>query len=277
MKNEFNNISEMTINSLEYFWGVFLKSLPKVIGGILLLIIGWFIARLVSRLLKKMLSAKKVRRFTKSFDESKILANSDLNVDLATVLSKFIYWVIIILFLVIVSDNMGWSEVSKEVAALFRYLPKLLIATIIFVIGLYVANVLRQLLKASLKTIDFAGSTILSSIVYYVVVILITITALNQAGVQTKVISSNLLIIISSILLAFAIGFGLASKDLLRKILFSYYSNQSFKVGQRIKCDQIEGEIVALNNMSAHVLTSDGIEVIPIDVLMNTITKVKSA
>lgn len=277
MKEQIGNWSEGTMGTIQHFWANIASNTPKVIGGILLLILGWLIAKFLSRMVKKVFSSKKLAGLTKTFDESSVISAVEMDINLATVLSRFVYWVVMILFLVIVSDNMGWSAVSEEIGSLFRYLPKLFIATIIFVIGMYIADVIRQLLKASLNSISFGGGTFVSNVVYYIIMILITITALNQAGVETTLISSNLSIIIGCVLLAFAIGFGLASRDVIRKMLFSYYSHQSFEVGQHIRCGEVEGEIVRLSNMSAHVKTSQGTEVIPIDVLMSTTTRVNNS
>lgn len=266
--------SEGTFNTLEHFWATIATFAPRIIGGLFLLLLGWVIAKFVSKLVKKLFESNRMRKITKSFDESDMVKDVDIDLSLASILSKFTYWVIMILFLVIVSDNMGWSVVSEEIGSLFRYLPKLLIATIIFIIGMYIAGVVRQLLKASLNSMSFGGAPIVSTVVYYIIMVIISVTALNQAGIATDVISNNLSIIIGAVLLAFALGFGLASRDLIRKMLFSYYSHQSFEVGQRIKCKDIEGEIVTMNNMSAHVRTAQGIEILPMDILMSTTTRV---
>ncbi len=277
MKEQIADWSVGTVNTLQHFWHTVAANSPKIIGGIILLIIGWLLAKFLSRLIKRIFSSKKFEKLTKSFDESSVVQSVDLDFSLANVLSKFVYWVVLILFLVIVSDNMGWPAVSEEIGSLFSYLPKLFVATIIFVIGMYIADVLRQLIKASLNSISFAGSSLVSTIVYYIIMIIISVTALNQAGVETTMISSNLSIIIGSVLLAFAIGFGLASKDVIRKMLFSYYSNQTYEVGQKIVYNNVQGTIVKLNNMSAFVQTDTDLEIIPIDMLITERAKIVSS
>jgi len=269
MRDQVSDWSAVTVSTLQHFWDTIASNSPRIIGALLLIVLGWLLAKFFSRLVKKVFSSSKMSKLTRSFDESSVVQAVEMDFTLANVLSKFVYWVVMILFLVIASDNMGWNAVSEEIGSLFRYLPKLFIATIIFVIGMYIADVIRQLLKASLLSMSFGGSTFVSNAAYYIIMILITITALNQAGVKTSLISSNFSIIIGSVLLAFAIGFGLASRDVIRKMLFSYYSNQTFEVGQEISSGSVKGTIVKMNNMSVFVQTDTDIAVIPIDLLIS--------
>jgi len=80
--------------------------------------------------------------------------------------------------------------------------------------------------------------------------IFIAITALNQAGVDTDIITSNITLILGSILLAFAISYGFASRNLASNMLSSYYGKGKFTEGQRIRIGDEEGVIVRIDSIS---------------------------
>ena len=116
-------------------------------------------------------------------------------------------------FLILGSDLLGLSIVSSEVGKLISYLPKIFSAFIIFGFGLYLANTVRQSIQQMIKSLEINGSRLISTIIFYIIVAIISITALNQAGINTDVITKNLSIILGAFLAAFAIALGLGTRD----------------------------------------------------------------
>ena len=103
----------------------------------------------------------------------------------------------------------------------------------------------------------------------YLIAIIITITALNQAGIDTTIITNNLTLVLGSFLLAFAIAFGFGSKDVIQSLLFSFYSKRNFEIGQHIKVDDIKGQIESIDNICITLKTVKGKVVIPIKELVD--------
>jgi small-conductance mechanosensitive channel len=274
MKQSITDWTDITFNSLHTFWTQIASVLPKLIGAAIILLIGWILARVISFGLKKILTKLKVTKVGDSFLESSLFRNMNVNMSISNVIGNFAYWFILLMFFVIAANAMGWEQVSAEIGNLFRYLPRLFIAALIFFIGTYIAKVVSQLILATFDAVDFAGSKLISRVAYYIILIIITITALNQAGVDTTVISANISIILAAILLAFALGFGLASKSILNKVLLGFYSQQHFEEGQVVQVGDIKGEIVSITNVSVCIKTEDGKEVIPTDIFMNQNVKV---
>ncbi|MBL7758142.1 MAG: mechanosensitive ion channel, partial [Chitinophagaceae bacterium] len=108
------------------------------------------------------------------------------------------------------------------------------------------------------------ASGLISTIAYYVIMILISITSLNQAGIDTGAITSNFIIIIGSIFLAFALAFGLGAKDVLGNILAGLYTKKNFHVGQRIRVQDTEGVIERMDSINFILKTDNKLISIPI-------------
>lgn len=111
------------------------------------------------------------------------------------------------------------------------------------------------------SSLELTGGNLVGNIIFYVIAIVLSITALNQANIETDLITNNLSIIFACILLAFTLAFGLGSTDLIKRLLFSYYSRKNFQVGDNIKSDNFEGVIESINNISV-VLSSENKTVI---------------
>ena len=108
----------------------------------------------------------------------------------------------------------------------------------------------KNMIYTAANSIGVSGSKAIANIVYYLLFIFIAITALNQAGVDTDIITSNITLILGSILLAFAISYGFASRNLVSNMLSSYYGKGKFTEGQRIRIGDEEGVIVRIDSIS---------------------------
>ena len=154
--------------------------------------------------------------------------------------------------------------ISEGIANFIGYLPILISALLIFVVGVYLASLVKNAVIDTFKSLEINGANLVSNIVFYAIVVVVTITALNQAGIDTEIITSNLTLILGSVLVSFTIAFGLGARDVVTRLLFGFYSRKNFEVGQKIKYKKIEGKIQQIDNICITVKTKEETVVIPI-------------
>lgn len=271
------NIKDLTIESLNQMAMNIAEVAPKVLFAILILIIGWFITKIIALILKRTLKFAKADKLTDLINEKNLFGETDLKFNVTSVVVGFVKWVMFLVFLIIASDVMNWEIVSVEIGNLLRYLPRLFSAIALFMIGLYIANFIKKAVRGLFESFDLHGEKVISSLVFYVIIITITITALNQAGINTDIITNNLTIILGGVLATIVLSFGLGSRDVINKLLFSFYSKRNYEVGQPIVIGDISGIIVSMDNICISVEVPNGdIEVIPIKEVVETrVTKKK--
>lgn len=243
--------------------------LPNLIGAVVLLIVGWIVAKLVSMALKKILETIQFDKFT-----TKIVQKSSLDLDFfkinpSSVISKFVYWMILLLFFISASDTLGMNVVSESIGSLINYLPQLFSAIILFVIGLYIAGFVRNFIRTAFESLKLSAGKLLSEIAFYIILVIIGTAGLNQAGIDTTILTANISIIFGGLLLAFAIGFGLSSREILANILSSFYVKNKFSAGDKVKIDGIEGEIKEIDSVHTVIKTSNGEWVVPTQRFVN--------
>mgnify|MGYP000701749065 CR=1 FL=1 len=90
------------------------------------------------------------------------------------------------------------------------------------------------------------------------ILVFVSITALNQAGVNTEIITSNITMILAAFLLAFALAFGLGARNAIEKVLNTFYARKIYEVGQVIEFNDIRGEVEAINSISVTIKTKTG-------------------
>jgi len=249
-----------------------LEFLPSLIAVIILLLIGWLVIKIVSAVLKKTLKVAKVDKLGDKIKEIEIFRNMDFS--LSKVIIKVVKWIIILFLIISAAEILNLKMVSDGVMAIIAYLPKLFTAIAIFMIGVFLANIVKKAILNAFKALDIGGGNVIGNIVFFAITIIVGITALNQAEIDTEMITNNLTIIFGSFLLAFTIAFGLGSREIVQRLLFGFYSRKNLTVGQKIKIDDVEGTIDSIDNIYMVLKTKEGKFIFPIKEVNDKIVKV---
>ncbi|MDF0715558.1 mechanosensitive ion channel [Muricauda sp. 334s03] len=270
--NEWKNV---TLESLSGMGKEIALAFPKILGAIVILILGWIVIKIVLFLLKKILKLAKVDMLNDKINGMDVTGKGDLNVDVIKIILGFVRWFLILVFLIVAADILDWKIISQEIGNLLHYLPKFFSALALLMLGFYIGNFVKKTIKRLFDSLEFGGSNIVSNLFFYVIVIFMSITALNQAGVDTTIITNNITLILGSFLLAFALGVGLGSREIVADILRAFYTRKTYVVGDKIVIDGNEGTIKAIENNSLTLETQEGKFVIPIKDVVSQKVQIK--
>lgn len=263
-KLNFQLLDELWLKVCDVIYDIF----PKVILGILFIIVSWLIIKGILFIVKKTMKLSGIHKLNKKINEIPLL-NSTIKIEAEKIILFFIKWLLILVFIIIGSDFLGMNSMSKEVSKLIDYLPRFFSGLVIFILGLYGATYLRNFIRSFLKVIDVNGSNIISQIVFVMLSLMVFIITLNHVGLDTDIVANNLLLILGSILAAFTIAFGLGSKDIILRLLLGFYLKRNFQVGQRIMIDGKIGFIKSIDNITLVVAFEDRNIFYPIKYISN--------
>ncbi len=255
---------DITMESLTTMWLEISKIFPSIIGTIIVLVFGWLLTKLIVKIIKKALKLAKANKLDDAINEIEIVEGKKLNFDTIKVVSSFVKWVMYIMLLIMASDIMNLTMISEQISNLLAYLPQLFSALVIFTVGLILANLVKKGLKSFFESMDLSGAKIISQVVFFIILIFVSITALNQAGIDTEIVTSNLTMILASFLLAFALAFGLGARSAIEKVLNTFYARKLYEIGNVIEFNGIRGEVESINSISVTLKTKDGKLVVPI-------------
>ena len=259
-----NQWKNLTFETLSEIIKDIAAALPGLFGAFVVLLFGWLFIKVTRFILRKVLRIAKIDKVSEKINEAKLFGESKIKIDISAILLGFVKWVLWLVFIIVAADIMQLSVISEEIANLLRYLPILLSAMVIFMIGLYAGRLIKKALISIFDSMGVGGSKIISSIVFYIIAIFVTITALNQAQIDTSIITSNITMILGAFLLAAALGFGLGSREVIRDVLRTFYTRKNYAVGDTISIGETRGTIESIDNISMTLNTSDGKLVIPI-------------
>lgn len=132
--------------------------------------------------------------------------------------SGIVFWLIILTVIVSTTNRLGIDVLNTQVQEVIDFIPDLLTASTIIITGYLIAPILTSL--------GSNAGRVLANMLYYFIMIMVMITAIDQLGIDTDLISKNILIIVGVILLAGGVAYRYAAREIIRNMLYSLMVNQ---------------------------------------------------
>ncbi|WP_242205416.1 mechanosensitive ion channel family protein [Aestuariivivens insulae] len=255
---------DMALETLTSIWKEVAQVFPSLLGSLLLLIFGWLFTKLIIKIVKKALKLANANKLDDTLNDIEIIEGRKLNFDTIKIVSNFVKWVLYIILIVMVLDIMNLNMVSERISDILSYLPQLFTALIIFTVGLIFSNLIKKGVRSFFESMELSGAKLISQIVFIIILTFVTITALNQAGVDTNIITNNITMILAAFLLAFALAFGFGAQKVVSDLLKTFYTRRTYEIGQVIEFHDIKGEVETINSISVTLKTDKGKLVVPI-------------
>jgi hypothetical protein len=170
---------------LEEAWDNTLEFLPKLGAFLLILIVGYIIARVVAALINKVLHRVGFNRWVERGGVKTALDQSEL--DAASILSKIVFWAAFLFVLQLAFGVFGPNPISTLLTGLIAFLPKLLVALVIIVIAAAVASFVRDIIASALGGLPW-GRTVATAAMIGIWFIGVS-AALNQVEVAPEIVN----------------------------------------------------------------------------------------
>ena len=244
-------------NTLEKLLNQLSDFAPKFMGALLIIILGYIISKILARVVRKILEKIKVDRFGESLNQVEFVSKSNAQIKISVILSKFMFYFLFTFFLIAASDVLAMEAISSLVSGLFNLFPKLLVGFIFLIFGTLLSELLRKILEATLTSLGIASAKMIAMFLFYFLLINVFILAISQADINTDFLQQNISIIIAGGVIAFAIGYGLASKDIVANFLSSLYTKDKLSVGDIVEINGDRGQVISIDKTSVTLASED--------------------
>lgn len=197
--------------------------LPRILAALLILIIGAALARVVKRVLVKILESI---RLSKAFTDTPVeafLKNAELTNKIEDIIGSIAYWLLMLVVIHTTVSILGLTSLTLLLSEVLGYLPNIISAVLILLIGLLVAGIVESLVKGSIKTIDGKSARLLGKISSYLVVILAVMIAISELGIAQEFILVLFIGFVSCLALGFGLAFGLGGQHVVRTLLEEWH------------------------------------------------------
>ncbi|MBK7871143.1 MAG: mechanosensitive ion channel [Saprospiraceae bacterium] len=245
----------------------FAAVIPNFFLALIVFLIGWIISKLVAKFVRKLLKTVGADKLAERLNEIEIIHKSKLKIVPSVLLSKILYYILLFIFIFAATDVLGMEAVSNLMGDLLNYLPNLISAFLVLVIGIFFADFIKNIVLTACNSLGIPAAGVIANIVFYFIFLNVAMITLSQAKIDTDFIQDNLSIILAGVVLAFAIGYGFASREMAANFLSSLYSKDRVKVGDVIGIEGVKGEIIEIDNASFTLKADDHTIIIPISKL----------
>ncbi len=208
--------------STQQFFNEIAVALPKIIGALLILLIGWIIARVVKRLVVRGLKLVRFNVLTEKSGIEKFLSEGGVKVSSIALIGTLVYWIIMLVVILATLNSLKLTAASTLFNEIMLYIPNIIVAIIILILGIYFARLISQVLITSLKNMQEATAVIIGRITYYSIIVLTVFIILGQLNIAEEIATSAFIILFGAICLAFGLAFGFGGKDWAADIIKKY-------------------------------------------------------
>jgi Mechanosensitive ion channel, conserved TM helix len=193
--------------------------LPKLAVALLVLLIGWVLARVVRFAVVKGLRAANFPVLTERAGLDSFLREGGIRIDTTTILGALVSWIVVVAALLIAFNGLDLGYVTDLLGRIAVFLPRLIVALLILVFGMYFARFAGGAVAAYCRGARIQDADVLGKIVRYTILAFVIVIALDQIGLGGDILRGAFLIVLAGVVLALALAFGLGGRGWARELL----------------------------------------------------------
>jgi hypothetical protein len=202
---------------------MFLGAIPRVIGFLLILLIGWLIAAALAKATAALLRALRFNDLARRSGLADFFQRMGLQTDAAGALATIVKWFVRLIVLVVAFDALGLPAVSAVLSQLLMWLPNLVVALVVLVITGLAADALSSLVRGGSSEAGLSNPDLLAGIARVSVWVFGVVVAVNQIGIATTLVNTLFMGFVGALALALGLSFGLGGRDTAAEIVRSWY------------------------------------------------------
>jgi hypothetical protein len=179
--------------------------------AVVILFIGWLAAKAVRFAIVRALRAINFNVVTEKAGIDHFLKQGGTDIDTVRVLGALFYWLVILAALMVASNSLDLAYVTDLIGRIVLFVPKVMVALVIVVFGVYFARFVAAASSTYLRSIGVGEAGLIGRLVLYALMVFVIMIALDQMGLG-DIIRQAFLIIVAAIALGLALAFGLGGQ-----------------------------------------------------------------
>jgi small-conductance mechanosensitive channel len=237
-----------------------IQALPKVVIGILLVIVGLIVAKVIERVLRTSLEKAKFDELVRKVGIDQALGRMGIRESLSAFLARSIYYLVLLILAQTIADALGLTAVAAAIGAFFAYFPNIVAALLLLIVGsslgAFIGNTVAQSALSSGIEMGPAIGRLISGAVFFVCAMM----AVAQLQIDTAIVRIVTSIILGGAALAFGLSFGFGTQEIVRNITAGFYARKVLEIGKPIELLGHKGTLKSIT--ATHVIMdADGQEI----------------
>lgn len=200
----------MTANTVTESLQSVVAYLPRVIGALVVLLIGVLVGWAVKTVIVRALRLVRIKPYTDAIGLNKVFPEK---VELVELLGDLFKWIVIIVFLVPALQILNLTQINGLVTGVVAYLPNVVVAVAILVIGAAIADLVSRVVESTAHTVGAKTAAVAADVARWAVIVFAVLAALLQLGIATTIIDRLVTGFVAMLAIAGGLAFGLGGQD----------------------------------------------------------------
>ncbi|MEW6638463.1 MAG: hypothetical protein AB1425_16795 [Actinomycetota bacterium] len=213
------------VQSLQQALGTFFGYIPQLVGAIVILIIGYVVAKILQAVTTRVLRGIGFEGWMERGGIKQFFERAQTRQTPTSILGRLVFWFVFIIAIVMAADALGIRQVSQVLAQLIAYIPSIIAAILILILAALLANFLAGIVRGA------TGSDLLASIARYAIIVYAVFAAVTELGIAVSLTAPTFLILLAGVALAAAIAFGWGSRNVAQDIVERAYNRRGEVTG----------------------------------------------
>jgi flagellar biosynthesis protein FliQ len=213
------NRIEVMLEPLRAFLVQVADFLPRLALALVVLIVGWLIAKMVRFAISRGLRKVNFHVVTERAGIDSFLRDGGIRMDATDILAWLIYWIVILAALVVGFNMLGLAYVTDLLSRVLLFVPKVLVALLILAFGAYFAKFVGNAVSAYFRNVHMQDADLLGNLARYAILAFVVLIALDQVNVGGDIVRQTFLILLAGVVFALALAFGLGGRDWAAELL----------------------------------------------------------
>jgi len=221
--NEFNFQLE-PLRAIIFQIGVFL---PRLLVAAVVVVVGWMIAKLVRVAVARVLRAVNFNVLTERSGLDGFLRQGGVGKDTSDLLGILAYWIVILATLIIAFNGLGLTYITDLLGRVVWFVPNIIVALLVLAFGAYFARFVGDAVTTYGRNVKMSEARFFGKLAQYAVMLFVILIALDQVRVGGDIVRQSFIVILTGVVFAFALAFGLAGKDWAADRIASWWPRDS--------------------------------------------------
>jgi hypothetical protein len=222
---------------------------PRLLNGLLLLIIGYLISVLVRWGLRFVLDHVGVQRLGERLGFVTFLRRLGISPSVPRFLANVVFFFLILSFFTSALRLLEFVSLADFLEAILQFVPRAISALILLLLGALAARFLGATVGALARNVNIIYSRLLALLVEYVLLAFVVIIAISLLGIDTTVLITSFTIVFAALGLAIALSFGFGSREAARNIIAGYYIRRHFTPDEQLILGEHRGRFRATSGL----------------------------
>lgn len=210
---------DSTIQALQELWEGTIAFAPKLIGALLVFLIGWFISVAIGKVVAEILRKLNLNKFFEKGAVKEALDKAEFKVDISGFIGAIFKWVLVIVFLSVAVDILGLVQFGVFLNSILAFLPNIVVAVLILVVAVIIADILEKIARAAVEGVRVGYGNLVGIIVRWSIWVLAIFAILDQLRIAPALIQTLIQGVVGLIVIAGGLAFGLGGKEVAAEIL----------------------------------------------------------